>query len=351
MRSESDRLGNGDEIDIFELIGYIWQKKLVVAVTTAIVTSIFASYAWLTTPVYEAKVFVGTPSQNDIAGLNYGRGSDTGLSAFKVKDVYQIFVRNLQSESLRREFFQKIYLPSLHENHRNGSQDELYDRFREVLSISLAAKDSPTRFVIKTSLSDPQQAAEWAQQYAEMAGQRGKMEVIKDAKADATVKASNLEQQIAAARESTRKQREDEVARLNEALKVAKSVGLEKPPIISNTLSSEVTAGMSGSLSYMRGSRALEAEIDNLSKRASDDPFVNNLRQREEALAFYRGLNIDPRQIEIYRQDGAIDSPDKPIKPRRMLIIILGFGMGVVLGVALALVLTVRARIHGKKFD
>lgn len=350
MRNEPERLSStGDEIDLFELIEGLWKQKVLIAVTTMVVTAIAVAYALLATPIYEAKVFVQPPTQNDIAQLNYGRGGSSGLSMMTVKDVYDIYLRSLQSESLRREFFRNVYLPTLPITERKGSQDALYSRFLSVISVGVAGKETPNRYVVKANLPDPQQAAEWVVQYLEMAGSRARSEIIKDAKADATVKANNLEQQITAALESAQKQREDQIVQLSEALRVAKSIGLERPPIISNTLTEEVSAGMGGGLMYMRGSKALEAEIENLRTRTSDEPFVQNLRQRQEALAFYRSLEIDPGVIQAYRQDGAIESPDKPIKPKRMLIVVLGAAGGLLLGVFFAFLLRFKAGLEDRR--
>src|SRR5690606_1238200 len=97
------------------------------------------------------------------------------------------------------------------------------------------------------------------------------------------------------------------------------------------------SAGMDGSLMYMRGSKALEAEIDNLRKRTSDGPFIKDLRQQQEALAFYRSLQIEKGVIQVYRQDGAIESPDRPVKPKRLIIITIGIVMGFGLGLLFAI--------------
>lgn len=349
MRNEPERRYGDDEIDLFELVEGLWKQKVLIILTTVIVTAAAVAYALLATPIYEAKVFVQPPSQNDVAQLNYGRGGDSGLSMLGVKDVYEIYLRHLQSESLRREFFRNVYLPSLTAEERVGSQDGLYARFQDVLSLGVAAKDTPNRYFVKATLADPQQAAEWVVRYVEMAGQRGISEISKDVKADATIKANNLEQQIESTRESARKQREDQIAKLSEALIVARSIGLEKPPIISNTLSGEVSAGMGGSLTYMRGTKALEAEISNLRSRTSDDPFVANLRQRQEALAFYRALKVEPGVIQVYRQDGAIESPDKPVKPKKMIVVAVGVVLGIALGVMLALLRYLKAGISARR--
>ncbi|WP_176514188.1 LPS O-antigen chain length determinant protein WzzB [Pseudomonas faucium] len=343
MQSDQARLVESDEIDLFELVEGIWRQKLLVFLIAALVTAGACAYVLLATPVYEAKVFVQPPSQNDIAQLKYGRGGGSGLSSFSVKDVYGVYLRHLQSESLRREFFRTYYLPSLSEKKRHDSQDALYNKFKETLTVGPASKQAPDRFVVIANNPDSQSAAQWVVRYLEMAGERAKREVIKDARADALVRADNLEQQITAARESARKQREDELVQLNEALKVAESVGLEKPPIISNSLSSEVSAGMDGSLVYMRGAKALEAEIENLRARQSDDPFINDLRQRQESISFYRSLRVDPAVIAVYRQDGAIESPDRPVRPNRVLVVTMSVLLGVVLGGIVAVMRDIRA--------
>lgn len=336
MRNEPERRGD-DEIDLFELLGGLWKQKLLIILTAAIVTGGAVAYALLATPIYEAKVVVQPPSQSNISQLNYGRGGDSGLAMLSVKDVYDVYLRNLRSESLKREFFRKIYLPSLPEDERKGSQDDLYGRMNSVLTVAVTSKETPSRYYIMANLPVAEQAAQWVVQYAQMAGEHAKREVTRDVRGDGMVKANNLEQQINAARESTHKQREDRIVHLKEALNVADSIGLETPPIISNSLSGEVSAGMDGSLTYMRGSKAIRAEIENLRNRISDDPFIPKLRQREESVAFYRSLEIDPGVIEVYRQDGSIELPDKPVKPKRLFIVVVGLISGLVAGCVLAL--------------
>lgn len=340
MRSERERLsGRGeDEIDLVELIEGFWRQRLLIALTTVIVTAIAVVYAFIATPIYEVKAFVQPPSQNDIAQLNYGRGGESELEPFTIQRVAGIYLRSLQSESLRREFFRKYYLPSLNERERKGSQDDLYSDFKEILTLGATSKDTPDRFFVMVHLPDPQQAAEWVAHYIELAGSHAKAEVIKDARADAMVKADNLAQTINASRESARKQREDQIEKLTEALRIARSVGLEKPPIIAYGPSTEVSADMDGPLTYMRGSKALAAEIENLRGRSSDDPFIENLRSQQESMNFYRSLQIDPAVVQVYRQDGALESPDSPVKPNKLLLILGGGVVGLVLGIVFALV-------------
>ncbi|MDH0134425.1 O-antigen chain length regulator [Pseudomonas putida] len=337
MRNDRERSSGKSVVDLVELIEGLWKQKWVVVLTAAIVTTIGVAYALLATPIYEAKVFVQSPSQKDIAQLNYGRGGDSGLPVVSIKTVYESYVRFLQSEEVRRQFYREVYLASLPEADRRGAQDELYVKFNKAVSVPASVKDTPGRFEIVATSRDPQQAADWIVRYAQLAGEQAKKEVIADVRADALVKANNLKEQVRSAREEARKAREDRIVRLSEALVVAQSIGLEKPPIISGNGSSELSANMEGSLVYMRGSRAIEAELKNLRARKSDDPFVDHLRRDQETIAFYEGLKVDPSVIDVYRQDGGLYVPDKPVQPQKAVIVVLSAFLGALLGVLIAL--------------
>lgn len=331
MRNEPERRSGGGEV--FELLEGAWSQRRWVLLAAAPVLIIGIAYAIFSPSFYEAKLYVQPPSQNDIAQMNYGRGGDNGLPALAIKDIYEIYLRALQSEAVRSEFFRTEYLPTLSGKERSGSRDALYNDFSKMLNVSMAAKDSPTRYVITATVESPQQAANWVARYAEMAAYRAKREVLKSSQSEMLVKADGLEQQIVRARASARKEREDQVARLKESLLIARTLGLKKPPLISGALSLEVSAVMEGSLSYMRGSEALEAEISNLESRPSDDPFIEGLRKKQESIVFYRNLTVDPSTVAVYQQDGVVEQPDKPVKPKKLLILVvsvviaLGFGL------------------------
>lgn len=338
MRNDRERSSGSDEVDLVELARGVGRQKLWVAVIAAPIIALGLVYVMLAPPVYEAKLFVQPPSQSDISQLNLGRGAGSGLPSYNVKDVYEGYLSALQSEAVRAKFFRSVYLPTLTERERKESRDTLYGDFNRLLKVSQAVKDITDRYVITAYVEDPRQAVDWVVKYSKMATDQAKGEILKGGQIEISMLGDNLEQQIRAARASARNQREDQIAQLTEALRIARSIGLEMPPIISDNLSTEVSAGMGGSLAYMRGSKALEAEIANLESRSSDDPFIKDLRERQEQLSFLRNLKVDPSLVAMYQQDGAVEQPDEPAKPRRALIMLLvsliglGGGVGVALG-------------------
>lgn len=337
MRNDQGRLADENEIDLIELVQGVWRQKLWVAVIAVPIVLVGLAYAQLAPRVYQARLFIEPPSRDEIAQLNYGRGKDSGLATYSVKDVYDVYVRELNSEAVRSKFYRTVYEPALTENERGGARDVLYAQFLSKLTVEPVVKDGPNRYAIVASTEDPKQAAQWVAAYAEMASVLAKEEVLAGHRSEISVKAKNLQWEIDAARASARKLREDQLVRLNEALKVAKSIGLEKPPIISENLSSEVSAGMSGVLTYMRGSKAIEAEIETLQSRSSDDAFIDGLRAKQEQLAFFRGLKVDPQSVQVFSQDGAVEVPDKPVKPKRALIVSAALVLGLAIGVLVAI--------------
>lgn len=337
MLNEPQRPNRDDEIELVELIQGIWRQRLWVGLVATPIVAAGVAYALLATPVYEAKLFVEPPSQNDIAQLNFGRGGESGLAHLTVKEVYDTHLQALQSEGVRNTFFRDVYLPSLSEERRQGSRDSLYSEFANVLTVAPAGKGSSTRYAVTASIADPQQAAKWVVAYNELAAGNAKREVLESNRSDMLIKADNLQTRIDALKSSAYRERADRIAQLKEALVVAKSIGLEKPPVISQSLTDEVSAAMGGSLTYMRGSKALEAEIANLEARSSDEPFIRGLRPLQEEVVFYRNLKIDPTVVKVFEQDGAVELPDRPVKPKKALIVVLSTVLGLGAGILFAI--------------
>lgn len=336
MTSSTTTPQDADEIDLFDLIRALWKQKTIIITIVVLSVLTAALYAFLSKPIYEARIYLQAPTLNGIADFNYGRTRDAELTPFSIKDVYDVFVRNLQSESLRRAFFSEIYVPSLSESKRSGSQDALYSDYLSELTIGLPTKEQPDRYSVNVQSRDPVQATDWVKAFAARAGDAAESEMLKNVAREAEVRARNLGQQIATLQETADKVREDSVTQLREALKVAQAIHLTEPPIISGSVSAEVSATMNGQLTYMRGTKALEAEIKNLEERKSNDPFIDSLRALQIKQSFYKDLQISPDHVSVYLIDGTVEQPDRPIKPKKGLIITLGVVLGIVSGLLAA---------------
>lgn len=223
---------------------------------------------------------------------------------------------------------------------------------------------------------------------SELAGKidaaRSNYETEKAAKIASLLEADNLkraelEDELKALRLQLRTERGDRLAQLSEAISIAKSLGILKP----TTPSALADTGRPGSASVMRtevnnqqiplyfmGVEALEAERVVLQQRKSDDftekriaqiskelqllqtnRQVEVLRQRENEdlflsgvqplraeMARLRNLNIDVSNLKLVTIDRQALEPMSPVKPKKVLIIVLGLVLGAVLGAGMALI-------------
>ncbi len=334
------RVNSDDEIDLVELFYGLWTQKWLIVLVTLVFAVSAASYAFFSKPVYEVHAAVLPPSLSDIAGFNLGRTGENGLKPFSVSDVYAVFTRNLQSEKSRRQFFREIYLPSLDKAQRFGSQDGLYKAFNGAFSVNAPDKNQPDRYSIVAEHYNPELAPTWAKHYIDQVAERSLDEMLQNSEREFAVQARNIEQRIKSERASAKARRDDRTTQLQEALTVAEAIGLDNPPVITGRVSndSELSAFMDGSLMYMRGAKALRAEMQVLLARTSDDPFIPELRSLEAQYQLFVGVSLDPSNVAVFRQDGEIEVPDQPIKPKKPLIVALGVVLGGMLGVFIALI-------------
>ncbi|WP_313089509.1 Wzz/FepE/Etk N-terminal domain-containing protein [Pseudomonas sp.] len=351
-----------EEIDLVELAKALWSQKLIIIGATLVGAAAALMYALLSTPVYEAEATVLPPMLSDIAAYNAGRtesalytsgdneGSDRSpqatLKPFTVNDVYAVFTRNLRSLSLRRAIFNDIYLPSLPEAEREGPRDTLWGRFNELVTITSPDKQRPELFEVTVRQSTPDLAAAWTNEFISRAARASERDMRENVASELNTRIHSIERRIASLRSTAQQRREDRIAILREALVVATEVGVSSPQVTAGRTASsdELSAFVDGSLTYMRGAKAIQAEMKVLESRQSDDPFIPELRGLQEQLAFLKTVDLEPASVSVFTLDSAAEVPETPIKPKKPLIIALGVVLGGMLGVFIALVRVVVRR-------
>ncbi|WP_425317280.1 Wzz/FepE/Etk N-terminal domain-containing protein [Stutzerimonas chloritidismutans] len=345
-----------DEIDLVELVKALWSQKLIIIAATVAGTAVALGYALLSTPVYEAKATVLPPLLSDIAAYNAGRtesslytsSSDRDstqpnqapLKPFTTDDVYAVFTRNLRSQSLRREFFKDFYLPSLPEEERSGPQDRLWLKFNELISINAPDKQRPELIEVSVQQNTPDLAAAWTNQLISKASAASGRNMQRNVSSELNTRIHSIERRIASLRSTAQQRRADRIAILREALIVANAVGMSSPQVTAGRTSSsdELSEFIDGSLTYMRGAKAIEAEMKVLEARQSDDPFIPELRSLQEQLSFLTTIDVQPENVSVFTLDSAAEVPETPIKPKKTLIVALGLVLGGMLGVFIALI-------------
>lgn len=193
------------------------------------------------------------------------------------------------------------------------------------------------------------------------------------------VQRSQLQDELVALRKQLKVGRRDRIAQLKEAIDIAQSLGIQKPTTPSG-LSESSRAGEGLTMYteinnqqiplYFMGVEILEAERSALLKRNSDDfteariahiaremwMLQNNrevevLEQRENEELFLSGVqpfraeiarlgkagNLDFSGIQLVAIDRKALEPLDPIKPRKILFVVLGMAFGCAAGVLIVL--------------
>ncbi|TNE86133.1 MAG: chain-length determining protein [Gammaproteobacteria bacterium] len=336
---EQNRELRSDEIDLFELFQNLWQQKLLIISITLAVTMLAAAFAFLSTPQYETKAGVLPPRMSDIAGYNLGR-KEAGLDQFSAPYIYSLFKNNLLSVSLKRTFFQDHYLQVLDEDKRAGAQDKLWEEFNKILTVKAPDKNRPELYEVTVDYESPVLVAEWVNLYIEMAAKKAEKEMHENAFSGVAARVVVIKAQIDGLRTTARKQREDRIVRLRDALVVAEAVGLDAPQVVAGNTPSDgdLAQFIDGNLTYMRGAKAIRAELGVLEKRKNDDPFISELRNLENQLIFLKEIDVNPDDVSVFTLDSSAEVPETPVKPKKSIIIAVGLIVGGMLGVFATLI-------------
>ncbi|WP_050483067.1 LPS O-antigen chain length determinant protein WzzB [Pseudomonas sp. Ant30-3] len=337
MQNSNSTVNSSVELDLVEIFVAVWSRKWLVVAAALGCGLLATAYAFLSAPVYESKYYISPPTVNDIANLNFGRADRSDLKPFSVDQVYKVFLNNLQSDSQRRAFFESNYLPSVLPDSVDVPHGALYESFSRDMTIVKADNGGEGRWSVSLKSSTPERAMEWVDLYVRQVGDSTARELAQNAKKEALVLGRNIQLEIETLRESGRRVRQDDISKIREALAIAKSSGLEETVVFAGSGTDKLAGGMFEENTYMRGSKALEAELKNLEARESDDPFTPGLRKLQKDANFYQQLAAEKFDIAVYRHDGVVDLPLSPIKPKKVLIIFLGLIIGGLLGSAFAL--------------
>lgn len=339
---------HSDEINLRDLALTLWTSRLLIVAVTLVALAGVAVYAYLSTPIYETQAQTLPPPASGLESYNTayqmtGPAAEAVAQPMRITDAiaalapeesYQLFLRHAASVSLRQEFFQEHYLPYFGGPAGEGEQAARWRRFNSDLTITLPRRTEDNNLMRATLQGeDPQTIAQWLNTYLDMAITKTQAEFAANLTSAVNQRRASLEEQAATLRSGKRKARELEIARLEEALALAESIGLETPPTSGNLITS-----YSGETTYMRGAQALRSELELLRNRKSDDPFIEQLPAIFKRLELLDNIDLSPASIQVATIDEAARIPQEPIKPRKALILALGLVLGGILGIFLALI-------------
>jgi chain length determinant protein (polysaccharide antigen chain regulator) len=331
---------NSDEIDLFEVCQGLWQQKWLIASTTALASVLAAAVAFTATPVYEASASILPPQQSSTSNFNLGL-AEAGVNSFDVVGVYTLVKRIALSDELRREAFEKLYLPHFDGQDKKVNRQALWADFNKKFTVNQSPdKSRPELYMLSIQGEDAALTASLVNDVMQMVASKTKAQMQANVDSEVTVKLNTAKQTISVMQAAAQKSREDRIVRLREALQVAEAVGLESPRVTAGKTSTdgELAEFVDGNLMYMRGAKAIRAELNVLESRKNNDPFIAELPALRNQIDFLERINFQPANAAVFTVDNIPEAPVQPIKPKKSLILVLGILLGGMLGVFAALI-------------
>jgi len=210
--------------------------------------------------------------------------------------------------------------------------EDIYEDFAEIIKVN-----NGDGLSISIELHDPNVAAQWVNNYVQFIDSETIKRVVENKRNAIKNQIRDIEYEIASKRHMAKERREDEIKVLEEAIIIARSLGVKERVDATNVVqNNQLNISTSSIPLYYRGFRALNAEKQKLEKRKTDDPFIPGLRDLQENLALLRSIKINEKNLHAMNVDQAAYPPTNRIKPKRRLIAISGTVAGLFLGIFLA---------------
>ncbi|MBT3235653.1 MAG: hypothetical protein HN353_06865 [Bdellovibrionales bacterium] len=331
-----------DEISLIELWDILVQRKKAIVLSTLIVTIIAVIYALIQPPLYHATTTLLPPNMGDLDFITNTfqavekSTSNKNSNPLKsgVKIAYQIFIRNLGSNHLKKSFFEQREISSLMttsklptDSRQKSVEQEIFLSFAQRFKLSKDKKDNDI-VTLSLNWSDPTVAARLLNEYVAVVNQVSVNQLISNYKSVIHNQRSKLTQQIASKRKMAKVRRSDRLKRLKEGAFLANKISV---------LTQETGNSQMKEHDYRRGAKALNAQIEVLNKRGNDDPYIAGLRDLEEKLEQLSMIKVDRSKLQAVIIDQKAYPPTSRIKPKRRLIVTIGLVVGLMAGIFYAL--------------
>ncbi len=409
MQYQSPCPVSDDEIDLLALIHSLLRQKYLILAVAGVVTLAAVAYAFLATPYYQVQSVLRPVDQGSLDELN-----GTGVYQLTPAEALTRIGAGLSSYENRLAFFrdnQALFaglampgrsLEQVFEEFNRSAFSMLQvdpkkpDRLSEFVGVSLTYPADVDGVAVVNGLVNFVLEAERERIASDLkvlianrlfgieqkiAAARARYEASKQAQIATLLEQNALERaqlqdELRALRDELKTRREHRIKSLEEAIQIAKTLGIETP----TTPSAMAGAQRQGQVVltevnsqeiplYFMGVDALEAERQTLNTRRSDDfseprvaeiekeltllnrnrqveilearqnedLYLKDLAQWRQEAAQLKGIKFDTDALQLVRLDQQALEPLTTVKPKRALIIVLGMALGLMAGIFMAL--------------
>ncbi len=351
-----------DEIDLFELVSSIWQKKNIIASITFVATMLAALVAFKLPTTWESSTKIYKAESSDLTDLNIVwslLNNDETANPVTPGITYSHFYRALSSPKVQWKAFSSSGLEAKAlEDVITSKQEQAVNaawiRFTDLLVIERSDEDkkhvNPVAFTKISFQSDDQKfSAQLINDYLLPEAYTYARELLlSNLESDRSRKLVRVDRQIAEIETQFIESNQTREIAIKDALAVAKAGNIEQ----SDNLNLSRTLG---DKSFMLGTRILNEQLNIQQKEINryqffsrNDKYLEDKRPYLPAVASIligdrqriSGLDLSNLQWNSVSQDLPALVPAAPIKPKKSLIVALGLILGLMVGVFTALIKT-----------
>jgi LPS O-antigen subunit length determinant protein (WzzB/FepE family) len=374
---------NQDEIDLGALLEkLIGQSKLILTIV-AVGTLLSVAVALLLPRIYQQEVILSMPVESNIAVLNAN-----GSTEYTPIDIFKRYYDSLRSPDQFESFVKdRDYLGRLYPDSDQTDSTLIWKLKKNfVIDVLEPAPEQkglivtmPERIGLKIRHRRENVITDLLNEYVDVVGNSLILDIISEQKVQIGHDLATIDRSIALLRLGAAKERENEIIRIQEALRMAKKLQIEKPTYLgdfsnrNNSTSSKTEINLSDNQElplYLMGVDYLEVRLEELINRGSyesaldesrdlkeeiisgkdtasvrehknDDPYIEELPAllAEKEKLQRLSLNFDGAKM-MKAEKSAVETGES-VKPNRMLIVIIGAVLSGFLAVLIGLIASV----------
>ena len=346
-----------DEIDLIELFQTIWSQKAKIALVSLITMLAAGVYAFTAEEVWTSKAVFDQPKLEEINEyytvtqqlkriLQSAKIGDVALEPKKItEDVYSEFMKQIDSDDLRREFWlaSDYYAGKIKDKNSAADKSKILNNF---LENNIRTEVVDDKKVLHPSISLSVESAAMAkmllEQYLKQLNEKVRQQKISELNIAISQLVANLEAEKKRIKFDVETKRNNDIKNAKNAKNVAEKANIKDFNV--NAIQGSANIGQADMLFFL-GTKALDAKINNLTK----NPLILPVRyyQVEETLSELKKLpSLKNMNIKSYRY---LMSPREPVtrdKPKKAMILVLGALLGGMIGVMITLLQHALRRRH-----
>lgn len=342
---------DNDEVDLVELFRTLWKQKAKIALVTAATTLAAGIYAFTAEEVWTSKAVLDTPKLEEIDSYYEFTqqlrrtlqkptiGAITLIPDQITKEVFTEFQKQTNSIDLRREFWlQSDYYQNLVKNIKleKDKQKELDDLIEKNITV-VPIDEQKIKFPsVSLSANRADIAQELLTQYVDKLNEKVWKSKTTELKTVLKEEVSELENEKKLLEFRAETERKNAIEIIGKAKNVAEKANIKDLNLTAMKGNANVN---SGDMLFFLGTKALDAQIDNLVNKPVTMP--TRYYEVDRMLAELKKLPALEFNIKSYRY---LQTPNEPLtrnEPKRVLVLVLGVIVGLIIGVVYILVLSI----------